>query len=397
MGQAVEGVFPTAFGATIKNTAFLGLTQTYTGGSITAHARATTFENVYAEVDSAYNFNSDLNKGVLMNVQDCDFKNFVAYVDVAKDAVSASVPAAGVVSSKPSNSFTASQSAGGQGVTTSGVFSFRAYTDMYYDKINGYVRYSNTADSIGTAKTFIKNISYEEIARLFPNLLNRYAQNGTGDCVMDGVTTSFVNTGKTRSINPHPLNYSSRDDDSQGTIFTGTKGENVYTIGSSPLYVGYQFSSENGDNASLSASTLATVFVNQAPKLTNGENASINYQLVINQDKSVSEQVPETYLMSEIAGDMFAINLSDDKCSLGEIILRGKQYRHGEAAMTTLLGENKPEDVLEVRMVNLEGWYDVADAKEMATYVLAQENPFDEEFWNVSADGIVSWKNLPQA
>ena len=95
--------------------------------------------------------------------------------------------------------------------------------------------------------------------------------------------------------------------------------------------------------------------------------------------------------------DLFKFDSSDGKWSLGEIIYKGKIYRHGGNRMATLLGDKAPEDVLEVRLVHKAGFYDVADATEMASYVKAnaeKDVKFDSAYWIVSDAGVVTWRNL---
>ena len=386
--RAVNGVFPSAFDATIKNTAFYGLSSSVNGGGITYHARLTNFENIYAELTKATNHNADLNKGLLMNVQDCDFVNFVANVN----AITSSV----MTDTLPTYQLTTTTKIGsgvGQGVTTSGVFSFKAYPDFYYDSTNNQVvsalteaQFTGTGANAG--KFFIDKIALSEVQRLFKNMINK-----------DGKAIwSLYNTAKANFNTTAPLSadYFTMGDNSQATAFTGSTGVNVYAVGSSPLYIGYDYKGEvytaSGSTTEylgtqLGATSSATVFVNEAPTLTAGGQAEVNWR--VDENKYVA---PKAYKMSEIAGDMFAF-VDDTTYSLGEIIYRGKLFRHGATRMSGLLGTNSAKDVLEVKFINQEGFYDVASMDDMKSYVLAQETPFDSQYWNVGTDGSVAWKN----
>ena len=382
--QAKEGVFPSMFGATVKNVALLGLSSGANGGGLAVNARATTFENMYVKTGTVNNNHSDLNKGIVANVQDCDFYNFVAEVNTITD----SVMTGALVDLNTSST----ASGVGQGLTTAGVFSFRGYLDAYYYEERDAILYTDNYSITGDS--WNERISRELRVKYFPNSAH---SAGQGD-----FTVSWLNSSRTNNYNPQMVTGQTYCyDPSQSTIFTGTKGENVYALGSSPLYIGYQFSSEDAGGCKLLETARATVFVN---------DTSLQYnQVVVDEETGAQELVPTAvkidarnkyfYTMSSIIDEngLFTIDDTDGRYSLGEIILRGKVYRHGQQRIDRLLGENKAEDVLEVRLVNQKGFYDVANAQEMASYVLAQETPFDAEFWDVTVDGIVSWRNLPQA
>ncbi len=375
--RAVNGVVPTAFGATIKNVAFYGLQAGLNGGGITSHARATTFENIYAEVTKATNNNADLNKALLMNVQDCDFKNFVAKVDIINDTVMTGT----LPDYKTGNAGTGV----GQGVTTSGVFTFRAYTDLYFDGTNVRSTYSSAQFTNEKGEFFIDNISLNDVKKLFPSMIDT-----EGKAVYNLYNVADQNNSMAA---PLASKYAKMQDKSQASAFTGTTGVNVYALGTSPLYVGYDYLGEyyaKGSTgyygAQLGATSSATVFVNETPKLTNGQDAEVNWRV-----SGEDYVAPKTYKMSEIAGSKFAFN-NDNTYTLGEIIYRGKLYRHGAARMNTLLNSKAANEVLEVRFINQEGFYDVANTTEMATYVKQQTVPFDSAYWNVN-NGVVTWKN----
>ena len=380
--RATKGVLPPAFDATIKNTAFYGLQTNINGGGITSHARLTTFENIYAQVTKATNYSGDLNKGILMNIQDCDIKNFVADVNaITADVMTGTLPTyQATTASKPNGSGV------GQGVTTSGVFSFRAYPDAYYDANIAKVRIANSTEQLTNAGMFLDNISLVEVQRLFPNMINK-----------DGAAVwALYNPGAGTNYKVAPLadDYLTMRDSSQATAFTGSTGVNVYAVGSSPLYVGYDYSLEQGGSTAasppgtaLAATEAATVFVNQAPTLKAGGTAEVNWK-----QEGTSYVAPTAYAMSDIDGNLFAF-ADDTTYTLGEIIYRGKLYRHGSVRMANLLDGSQAKDVLKVRFINQEGFYDVANMDEMKSYVLAQETPFDNLYWNVGTDGSVAWKN----
>ena len=380
--RAVNGVLPPAFDATIKNTAFYGLQTNINGGGITSHARLTTFENIYAEVTKATTYSGDLNKGILMNIQDCDIKNFVAVVNtITDDVMTGDLPAfQATTAAKPNGSGV------GQGVTTAGVFSFRSYPDAYYDANINMVRIANSSAQFSNAGLFVDNISLIEAQRLFPNMIDKNEKPAW----------ALYNAAVANNYKVAPLaeDYQNMLDPSQATAFTGSTGVNVYAVGSSPLYVGYDYFDERGGTSStnppgtqLKATATATVFVNQAPKLTNGQDAEVNWK----QD-GTSYLAPTAYKMSDIDDESFAF-AEDTTYTLGEIIYRGKLYRHGATRMTTLLNGSQAKDVLQVRFINQEGFYDVASMDDMKSYVLAQETPFDSLYWNVGTDGSVAWKN----
>ena len=423
--KANQGIFPSSFDATIKNTAFLSLTQTSEGGGITAHARASRFENIYAEVDSATNGHADLNKGVLMNVQDCDFKNFVAKVDIANGAVDEM--------NKSINASLAAKAGAdgygyGQGVELGGVFSFRAYPDMFYDNIedsdscNGIRRMTANADLNNAFATRIQKVlSAAEIERLFPNSI----------VIIDGQETispygfDYV---ADNVVNPAPYAKTGHDATGSGgvrkyanelhTVFVGTKGENVYTVGSSPLYIARQFNEVTGSSNTVSVNITSsnvntnfnntTIFVNSnsAPELVaKGADSEVLYA-----------QMNTTYLMNEIAGDMFAFDADStlgDTYSLGEIIFCGRIRTHAGSrakylvgagsvsntniSVSKILAASKPAEKLKVQFVSQEGFYDCADETQMKAIVLDNQatKPFDANFWTVETDGTVTWNKLP--
>ena len=92
----------------------------------------------------------------------------------------------------------------------------------------------------------------------------------------------------------------------------------------------------------------------------------------------------------------------DTVYTLGEIIYKGKLYRHGATRMANLLGEASVADTLEVRFITQAGFYDCADATEMTKYLTESNAKLfkDSGCWTVTetetADGktySVVWKN----
>ncbi len=387
--KATDGIFPPALGATIKNTAFLNLSSSGAQGGLLNAAERTTFENIYATVPSVGNNTPDANNGILMNMSRCTLNNFVVEVSAITDArMNASL-----VYLEPRNGnnyglLDGPHNAGGtslgnsgfmRGRTTAGVFNFRYMPEAYYDEDDAKMR---VCDNIGlSGNAWKNNISLEDVKKYFPYL---FTANGT---------LNFEGLG--RGSGNITNNAVEKD------VFAGTTGNNVYAVGTSPLYLNYQVK-ESGGTILMEETAQATVFVNQTlqyNKVVVNEESGLE-ETILTDASTNPKAAAEWHVMSSfVENDLFkfATEEGTQKWSLGEIILKGKQYRYGESRIARLLGESNPEDVLEVRLVNMQGWYDVANAQEMATYVLAQETPFDAEFWNVTADGIVSWRNLPQA
>ena len=445
--KANQGIFPSSFDATVKNTAFLNLTQTSEGGGIMAHAKASRFENIYATVASVTNFTADLNKGILMNVENCDFVNFVAYVDIANTAAAtAKFPGSNIAGTIANGAGTTGYGQG-QGVGFGGVFSFRAYPDMYYDEEISGVRYMS-GNAVSDTQ-FVNEIANDiggmsEVERLFPSGV--IVKNDGAE----SLSRYAFNNGLTNVANPSPFTNSDSYDgtgpnDDQvrkyasdlHTAFVGTTGVNVYTIGSSPLYMAQHVvdvynKTTNGVttrgvaiNGSTENYDTTTVFVNQAPTLVAGGNADMNWKVV-----DGVATAPTAYTWNEIDGNMFEIaftdadgnaltgtalnNVKKDAIhSLGELIIFAKSYISGATATkkltgTTTSGTNianilanggtTAQEKLKVQFVNQAGFYDCATAADMASYVNANaENTemFENAgFWNV-VDGVVTWKNLP--
>ncbi len=408
------GILPPAFGATIKNVAFLSLGHSFArsggtyssvlsnGAGITTAARNTTFENIYAEVKDAKNYSADYNKGILMDIQNCELKNFVANVSLVNETVMGATIST-------TNATGQNGTGVGQGVTTAGVFNFRAFTDAYYDKTfvksdgtKGAVRYA-TGEGQWISPYFRANISLDEIKEYFPNMINT-----NGEATWDLYNWAWNSSNK---VAPLASDYNDMLNKEQANEFTGTTGQNVYAVGSSPLFVGYDYGDVlyvlNGTSyygQQLTATNSATVFVNsdKLPKLTDGTTAEVGWRVVENtttneetgeETTTQSLVAPQSYKMSQLDDARFVF-AEDTAYTLGEIIYKGKLYRHGATRMANLLGESSAADTLEVRFITQDGFYDCADATEMATY-LTEENIklfTDSGFWNV-VDGVVSWKN----
>lgn len=385
--KATDGIFPPALGATIKNTAFLNLASSGAQGGLLSAAERTTFENIYATVPSVNTNTPDANNGILMNMSRCTLNNFVVEVSAITDtrmnlALVYLQPRGGNnygLLDGTDNAGKTGNSGFMRGRTTAGVFNFRYMPEAYYDEDDAKMR---VCDNVGTSGNAWKNnISLEDVKKYFPYL---FTANGT-------LYFDYWGKGSNNITNNAVEN----------DVFAGTTGNNVYAVGTSPLYLNYQVK-ESGNAILMEETARATVFVNQTlqyNKVVVNEESGLE-ETILTDARTNPKEAAEWHVLSEfVENDLFKFVTEEgtQKWSLGEIILKGKQYRHGEARIARLLGESNPEDVLEVRLVNMQGWYDVANAQEMASYVLAQETPFDAEFWNVTVDGIVSWKNLPQA
>lgn len=346
--RASYGVLPPAFGATIKNTAFLNLSSGYNGGGIVSTARNTTFDNIYVEITSVSNYSGDNRNPIGMYLQDCSLNNVVFNVNASTETVMTKELTYGLSNVITSQS---KDSGAGQGKTTSGVFSFVRFPDMYYDEVTDKV-YTISNPSL-QFKDFDTNGGY-----------NYFEYK-----VQDDPTTMKVNM------------YSSDTKD----VFVGTTATNVYVVGNSPLFLIHEGGVTVENFASLAPTTKTTVFVNQMPKYNSGDAENPVYE-----DTNSTDYYKLSSLLD--TDGMFTIN-NDTTYSLGEIILRGKQYRYGVDEVATMLATEGTNE-LEVRLVTKAGFYDVKDTTEMATYVNANaETPFDSTYWNVS-DGIVNWKGL---
>lgn len=399
--KATTGVFPSAYGATIENTAFLNLYSGYKGSGIVSRAARTTFENIYATVSSVNAAPGDANDGILMTLDNCTLNNFVVEVDTINDTVmtqdlvmaSAGSSAAGSEDRivMPNTAGTATVYAGivgnsgaGNGKITAGVFNFTKYFDAYRDETNNCTR---VMMNIGQHQaSFSQNATEEQIKEWFPHLVK-------ADGTINLASATTTSSGRYGGVNPT----------GSSDVFYGTKGTNVYVVGSSPLYVNHDFASEHTQGATLGANAQTTVFVNEAIEYyKDGDSVKTKVNPLGNDYTDASANPIIWYTISELVdadgnvNKLFAIDDTDDYYSLGEIILRGKMYIHGETRMSRLISEGTAaEDVLKVRVVNKAGWYDVADYEEMATYVNANTGAqFNADFWNV-VDGVVSWRVLP--
>ena len=454
--KANHGIFPSAFDATVKNTAFLGLTQTVEGGGIMAHARASRFENIYAVVASVTSGKADFNKGILMNVQDCDFVNFIANVDLFKETAGSyttklSVPNGTDAASK-SNSNTAR--GWGQGILTGGVFSFRGYNNMFYDetikdsqgKTVGGVRYLYKAvagDSLIQAMKGLYSIS--KIEELFPDMITMSYDEETGNNYKS--LSTYIGTFGTQSVNnAAPMqgseNTGSRLHTEVGTAFVGSTGENVYAIGSSPLYISH-YNPENTNNGisnvanATNGTNLTTVFVNEneVPDLADGSGKAKLSWVYDAEAGTVSGAT--SYVWNQIGGETLSlsgkqvkigssnyISFADENgnFTLGEKILLGKWQRLAKTKLFSTLGitakfdgggttlnntnvlqainYKNPAELYKIQFVNQAGFYDYASVNEMTQNISAENVELFTKtgFWKVdTATGAIAWANLANA
>lgn len=350
--KAQYGIVPPAYNATIRNVGLLNLSTSYDFGGICTAAKNTAFENVYATLKSASNYKSDFSNPLVMMLDTCTLNNVIIEANAITEKVMTNDIAYG------SNS---ADSGYGQGKTTSSVFAFKHFPDVYTDA-NGTWRYVANPDlADGGIAQFVDNGAKTYLGKIYTKA---------------NITTVRFNA------------YASNATDA----FNGTTGNNVYVVGTSPLYVHHEYAAAKGTGAdynnyaSYDPTTKTTVFVNNTFKYnTVDEN---NAPVVL--DTNTTDYYKISTLVD--TNGLFTMN-SDNNYSLGEIILRGKQYRYGVSRVAEMLATPETNE-LEVRLVTQAGWYDVNSYDAMAQYVNANtDTPFDSAYWNVS-NGIVTWKGL---
>ncbi len=360
--MAQYGIVPPAFNATIKNVALLNLKTSYDFGGICTGAKNTTFENVYATITSVSNYYADLSNPLGMMLDTCTLNNVIIEANAITTNVMTNTLTYGTQSGNSNYNIASGGNSGyGQNKTTSGVFSFKHFPDVYTDA-NGTWRYVDNP-------------------ALASNGIDAFVDNGAKTYLGKAFTSSNVTNIRYNSYISNPTD-----------AFNGTTGNNVYVIGTSPLYVNHEFANATGTGAdhlnlpSLDPTTKTTVFVNETLKYnTVDEN---------NAPVALDTNTTDYYKISTLVDTNGLFTMNDDtKYSLGEIILRGKQYIYGQTKVATMLATEETSE-LEVRLITQDGWYDVANYEAMAQYVNANtDTPFDSAYWNVS-NGIVSWKGL---
>lgn len=360
--MAQYGIVPPAFNATIKNVGLLNLKTGYDFGGICTGAKNTTFENVYATITSVSNYHADLSNPLGMMLDTCTLNNVIIEANAITTNVMTNTLTYGTQSGNSNYNIASGGNSGyGQNKTTSGVFSFKHFPDVYTDA-NGTWRYVDNPDlADGGIAQFVDNGAKTYLGKIY--------------------TKANITTIRYNSYISNPTD-----------AFNGTTGNNVYVIGTSPLYVNHEFAKATGTGAdhlnlpSLDPTTKTTVFVNETLKYnTVDEN---------NAPVALDTNTTDYYKISTLVDTNGLFTMNDDtKYSLGEIILRGKQYIYGQTKVATMLATEETSE-LEVRLITQDGWYDVANHEAMAQYVNANtETPFDSAYWNVS-NGIVTWKGL---
>ena len=359
--QALHGVFPAMYGATIKNVALLNLYTSWEWGGICGSAKKTTFENVYATVTSIGQGTCDNENPIGVALEQCTLNNVVIQASGITNAN---------MTNSPSYGFGYQKEGHGQGKVTSGVFSFVRFPDVYIDASGTYHFSANTSLSTDW---------------------DPFINNGASEYLGREITKSNV-------VTTRMFAYGVDEKDP----FRGTTATNVYAVGNSPLFINYQLAVANDPKiagetlyyqnmASCEPTNKAVVFVNDTLQF-NSQILDAETGVPTGQTEVLNTNTTDFYKISSLidTNGLFTVDANDGIWTLAEIIRKGKEYRCGRSKVANLLA-NPETSEFEVRLITNPGFHDVANTTEMKAHVLAQETPFDSAYWNVGADGSVSW------
>ncbi len=229
-----------------------------------------------------------------------------------------------------------------------------------------------------TLKNFVVDCDLLNIERslTFGKVINTDDNSGYGQGRETTGVFSFVdfcdiNSAGTAVINPH-----SYTNTPAGDAFVGTTAQNVYAVGSTPLYINQEMDLHK-DGYAYKPSMRATYFVNEMYKYKSG-----NQMVLCDQNTFYDETV------------FWDTEYETRNNSLVKIVQHAKRQRYGVEIFIKL---SLDEDIYKFRFINKEGFYDAKDAIDMKAQVLKNKNEgkeFDASYWTVAKDGKVAWKGL---